>query len=102
VAPALVDSDTHPPFHDVTADFVYARLRRTVATEPEGYPAAALDAWAARFHTWAKGGTRADAPPVQPRPKGTKHPRDCFVYLISGAKERAPAAAMALLQRLSQ
>jgi uncharacterized protein YecE (DUF72 family) len=102
VAPALVDSDTHPPFHDVTADFVYARLRRTVASEPEGYPAAALDAWAARFRAWAKGGAPADAPPVQPQPKGTKRPRDCFVYFISGAKERAPAAAIALLQRLAQ
>ena len=27
-------------------------------------------------------------------------PRDVFVYFISGAKERAPAAAKALLQRL--
>lgn len=27
-------------------------------------------------------------------------PRDLFVYFISGAKERAPAAAIALLERL--
>jgi hypothetical protein len=26
---------------------------------------------------------------------------DCFVYFISGAKVRAPAAAQALLQRLT-
>jgi hypothetical protein len=26
--------------------------------------------------------------------------RDCFVYVISGAKERAPAAAMALIEEL--
>jgi hypothetical protein len=27
---------------------------------------------------------------------------DCFVYFISGAKIRAPAAAQALLQRLTE
>jgi len=27
--------------------------------------------------------------------------RDCFVYFINGAKIRAPAAAQALLRRLS-
>ncbi|MEA2810895.1 MAG: hypothetical protein QOJ17_5036, partial [Rhodospirillaceae bacterium] len=29
-------------------------------------------------------------------------PRDCFVYVISGAKERAPAAAMALIEELER
>jgi uncharacterized protein YecE (DUF72 family) len=101
VAAALVDSDDHPPFHDATADFVYARLRRTAAGEPEGYPAAALDQWTARFRAWAKGEAPKDAAPVAPAPKGAKHPRDCFVYFISGAKERAPTAAMALLRRLA-
>jgi len=100
VAAALVDSDTHPPFHDVTADFLYARLRRVSADEPEGYPAAALDQWAARFRAWAAGGAPADAAPTAPAPKGKQRPRDCFVYFINGAKERAPAAAMALLKRL--
>jgi uncharacterized protein YecE (DUF72 family) len=76
-------------------------LRRTAASEPEGYPAAALDAWAARFRAWAKGGMPADAAPIDPEPGGKNRPRDCFVYFINGAKERAPAAAMALLKRLA-
>jgi len=101
VAAALVDADTHPAFHDVTTDFIYARLRRTAADEPEGYPAGALDAWAARFRTWAKGGAPADAPPLTPA-AGPGGSRDCFVYFISGAKERAPVAAQALLRRLAQ
>jgi len=100
VAPALVDTEGHAPLADVTADFVYARLRRTQAAEPEGYPAAALDQWAARFRAWAKGGAPKDVKPVDVAPKGAKQPRDCFVYFISGAKERAPIAAMAMIKRL--
>jgi uncharacterized protein YecE (DUF72 family) len=101
VAAALVDSDTHTPLSDVTADFVYARLRGAAASEPEGYPAAALDHWAKRFRAWAAGGAPADAAPIEPTAKAAKRPRDVFVYFINGAKERAPAAAMALLRRLA-
>jgi uncharacterized protein YecE (DUF72 family) len=90
VALALIDSDDHPEFPGPTADFVYARLRRSVASEPQGYPPADLDAWAERFRAWRAGGTGDGAPP-----------RDCFVYFINGAKERAPAAAEALIQRLA-
>jgi uncharacterized protein YecE (DUF72 family) len=100
VAAALVDTEGHAPLADVTADFVYARLRRVEADEPEGYPAAALDQWAGRFPTWAAGGVPADVKPIDPT-KAAKRPRDCFVYFINGAKERAPAAAMALLKRLN-
>jgi uncharacterized protein YecE (DUF72 family) len=100
VAAALVDSDGHVPLVDATADFVYARLRRVEPDEPEGYPAPALDQWAGRFRTWAAGGVPADVKPIDPV-AAPKRPRDCFVYFINGAKERAPAAAMALLKRLN-
>ena len=99
VAAALVDTEGHAPLTELTADFIYARLRRTQADEPEGYPAAARDQWAARFRTWAAGGVPKDVKPIAPAPKGAKEPRDVFVYFINGAKERAPAAAMALLKR---
>jgi uncharacterized protein YecE (DUF72 family) len=101
VAAALVDSDTHTPLPDVTADFVYARLRGAAANEPEGYPAGELDQWAKRFRAWADGGAPADLPPVDPASAGAKRPRDVFVYFINGAKKRAPAAAVALLKRLA-
>ena len=101
VAAALVDSEGRTPIPDVTADFVYARLRRTQATEPEGYPSADLDTWAARFRTWVKGGTPADLPPIG-RAASAKKARDCFVYFIAGAKERAPTAATAMLKRLAR
>lgn len=86
VALALVDAEDRPEFPGLTADFVYARLRRCVASEPLGYPPEALDAWAERF--------RSLAGAAQSR-------RDCFIYLINGAKERAPAAAEALIRRLA-
>jgi uncharacterized protein YecE (DUF72 family) len=100
VAAALVDTEGHVPLCDVTADFVYARLRRTQADEPEGYPGPALDTWIARFRAWTAGGVPKDVKPIDPAPVA-KQPRDCFVYFINGAKERAPTAAMALLKRLN-
>jgi uncharacterized protein YecE (DUF72 family) len=90
VALALIDSEDHPPFPGLTADFVYARLRRSVASEPQGYPPGTLDAWAQRFCSWCVSDGAASPP------------RDGFVYFINGAKERAPAAAEALIRRLSK
>jgi uncharacterized protein YecE (DUF72 family) len=101
VAPVLVDGEGHPAIADATCDFVYARLRRCVASCPTGYPPAALDLWAARFRRWSLGGEPEDVERRHPDPAPEQAPRDCFVYFISGAKERAPAAAEALIQRLA-
>jgi uncharacterized protein YecE (DUF72 family) len=101
VALAFVDDKDRPAIQDVTTDFVYARLRRSHADETAGYPGAALDAWVKRFRTWAEGGEPADA--TRHHPDHAKaQPRDCFVYFINGAKIRAPAAAVAFLERLSR
>jgi uncharacterized protein YecE (DUF72 family) len=100
IAIAFVDSAGHPALCDVTADFVYARLRRSEEAEPTGYPQAALDVWTKRFRAWSKGEEPSDVSRLQPEPGPAPSQRDCFVYFISGAKVRAPAAAMALLQRL--
>jgi uncharacterized protein YecE (DUF72 family) len=95
------DTDEFPSFADVTADFVYARLMRSVASEPTGYAEAALAAWAKRAKAWESGAEPDDLPRVG-KPAGSKRvqPRDVFVYFISGAKERAPAGACALLSML--
>ena len=99
IAIAFVDSAGHPALGDVTADFVYARLRRSEEAEPTGYPQSALDLWTRRFRSWETGEEPSDVSRLQPDPCGASK-RDCFVYFISGAKVRAPAAAMALLERL--
>jgi uncharacterized protein YecE (DUF72 family) len=99
VAIVLVESDKHPPIADVTSDFVYLRLQRTSDKMKTGYAPAALAAWAERARTWEGGGTPDDLPTVAGQsPPKTK--RDVFVYMTSGAKVRAPAAAMALIEKL--
>ena len=102
VANAIVESDKHALVEDLTADFVYLRLERAQADEPTGYAKKALDRWAQRIRAWADGGEPADATRLGPPPAPKAKARDCFVYFISGAKERNPAAAMALIERLGR
>ena len=100
-ASVFTDSDEYPSFADPTGDFVYARLMRSRAPEPHGYPAKDLDAWAERTQCWANGREPGDLPRIEPQfAKESSTPRDVFLYFISSAKARNPAAAMALLQRL--
>jgi uncharacterized protein YecE (DUF72 family) len=96
---ALVDSDKHPLLADLTADFVYARLQRTSEKVTTGYAAEALDTWAGRARTWAGGGVPNDLP-VLGKALPSMQNREVFLYMIAGAKVRAPAAAMALIERL--
>ncbi|WP_066271886.1 DUF72 domain-containing protein [Hydrogenophaga palleronii] len=101
-ATVFTDSDGYPSFADLTGDFVYARLMRTEPRFKTGYPPKALDRWADAARNWAGGGEPADVPRVEDPGQTAAQPRDVFMYFISGAKERAPAAAMALLERLGQ
>ncbi|HSI60487.1 MAG TPA: DUF72 domain-containing protein [Ideonella sp.] len=104
VAAVLTDALDLPSFANPTADFVYARLMCSRAEIAQGYPAGELDAVAACARCWAVGGEPADLPMVAEPAEASvpaAAPRDVFVYFINGAKERAPAAARALLQRLA-
>ena len=91
------DSD-YPQIADVTAPFVYARIMGTKDAEPNGYSGGALDLWAESARHWASGGASADVETVAPG-EASKTARDVFLYVISGFKERNPAAAMALIER---
>ena len=91
----------YPQIADVTAPFVYARIMGTTEDEERGYSDAALDQWAARAKTWAAGGAPKDLATVAPALKAGRAGRDVFLYVISGHKVRNPAAAMALIERLS-
>jgi uncharacterized protein YecE (DUF72 family) len=99
MATVFTDSPGHPSFADVTADFVYARLMRARAGIATGYPDDELGAWASRARTWANGGEPDDLPRIGPG-GDVAGPRDVFMFFISSAKERNPAAAMALHDRL--
>ena len=82
VAIVVGDDDDFPTIDADTASFAYARLQRMRPEVPTGYDDAALDRFAAKARSWKKGG------------------RDSFLIMINGAKERAPAAALALQERL--
>ena len=101
VAVVLVESGKHPLIPDVTSDFVYARLQGTSEKEKTGYSAKALDTWAKRARQWEAGGAPDDLKTIGGKAPA-KAKRDVFIYMISGAKVRAPAAAMALIERLSK
>ena len=94
----LAVSDDYPLIADPTADFVYLRLQTGTADHDAGYGDKAIARFAAQAREFAEGGMAADLPALAPVPASRR--RDCFVYFISGAKERNPAAAQALLAAL--
>jgi uncharacterized protein YecE (DUF72 family) len=99
VAVVYAEHETYPAIPDVSTDFVYCRLQKGDEKLKQGYPPKALDAWAKRAETWAAGGEPKDLPRVEKK-SAEKKPRDVFMYFIHEAKVRAPAAAMALMERV--
>jgi uncharacterized protein YecE (DUF72 family) len=98
----VVDGDSDfPLIADLTAPFVYARIMGTAASRRFGYDKAGLELWAARAKRWAEGGAPNDLERLcanAPR----RAARDVFLFFIRGAKVKNPAAAMALIERLSE
>jgi uncharacterized protein YecE (DUF72 family) len=82
IAVVFEDSDEYPLIEADTADFTYARLQRMSEDVPTGYDDRALDRFAALARKW-----RSER-------------RDAYIFMINGAKVRAPAAALALSERL--
>jgi uncharacterized protein YecE (DUF72 family) len=99
IAVVFSEHDTYPAIADTTADFVYLRLQKGEDTIETAYPPKVLDDWAARLRAWAQGGEPADLPRVD-KAQATAQPRDVFAYVIHEGKVRAPAGAMALIERL--
>ncbi len=92
------DGEGYPLVPDISGGIVYARLMRAEAEIEQGYPPEALDRWAGVAREWAAGESPAGFPYVaEPAPTQA---RDTYVFFISAAKERNPAAAMALIERL--
>ena len=101
MATVFTDSGQYPSFADVTADFVYARLMQAQSGIATGYGSEALREWAGRAKAWAAGGEPDDLPRLSPESAPAAPRRDVFLFFISAAKERNPAAAMALIERLA-
>lgn len=81
VAIVAAESEDFPAIDEPTADFTYARLMVTDEKRARGVTPAELKRIADQSRTWAKRG-------------------DAFVYFISSAKVRNPAAAQALIATL--
>ena len=81
VAIVYAHDEAFPCIDEPTADFTYARLMGAQEKVKTGYKPAELDKWANKAKAWARKG-------------------DTFIYFISGAKVRNPAAAQALIERL--
>lgn len=99
-ATVFTDSPKFPSFADLTADFVYARLMNAQEKVATGYAAKDLEQWAARVGKWADGKAPADLPCVDDASGAGTKPKAVYLFFINGAKERAPAAAGALLEKL--
>ena len=103
VATVFTDSSEFPSFADFSTDFVYARLMSAKSELKNGYPPKALAAWAVRAKHVVEGRVPDDQkdgfPNLTEVSKQTMA-RDLFIFFINGAKERAPAGAIALLQQL--
>jgi uncharacterized protein YecE (DUF72 family) len=82
VAVVFGDDEEFPCIDADTASFAYARLQRMRSTVPTGYDDEALKRFETKALDWQKDG------------------RDAYIFMINGAKERAPAAALALQKRL--
>lgn len=105
MASVYTDSPEFPSFADFSTDFIYARLMCASPELKAGYAPRALDAWAARLRHAAAGTLAATGDAGFPRQSAETVgdvARDVFVFFINGAKERAPAGAMALLKRLKK
>ena len=98
----FTDSDDYPSFADITGDFVYTRMMRTDASLPLGCTPEALDQLAACGKAWLAGEEPAGVPRVESEAHAPGAQRDVFMFFISGAKEKAPASAMALRERLEK
>ena len=77
------EDEEFPYIDEPTADFTYARLMATDEKRVNGVTPAEVKRFATQARTWTKRG-------------------DTFVYFISGAKVRNPAAAQALIKALSK
>lgn len=100
VAIVYTDHMKYPNIPDVTSDFVYARLQRGEDDVETAYPPKEINAWAKRLDAWGEGKAPADLPVVDAKAKPKASPRDVFAYVIHEGKVRAPAGAMALIEKL--
>ena len=100
VATVFTDSDDYLSFADITGEFVYVREMRTDAALADGFTPHAVDQFAACLQAWRGGSEPAGVPRNEEPASLSGLRRDVFMFFIGGAKEKAPAAATAMRERL--
>jgi uncharacterized protein YecE (DUF72 family) len=98
--PVYTDHVTYPNIPDVTSDFVYARLQQGKDDVETAYQPKQIGEWTKRLEAWAEGKEPKDLNRVDDKHKLKAEPRDVFAYVIHEGKIRAPAGAMALIEKL--
>jgi uncharacterized protein YecE (DUF72 family) len=81
VAVAYVEQEGRVRIVERTADFAYLRCKNMESRRAKGYPPKDIERLGALCREWGERG-------------------DVFAFMINGAKERAPAAAMALAKKV--
>ncbi len=102
VAVVVAGDSDFPQLADLTAPFVYARLMGSSERVKTGYGPTAVARWCARAERWANGAAPDDLEQVGGGKAPGRAVRDVYLYVISGAKQRNPVAAQALLRRLGK
>jgi uncharacterized protein YecE (DUF72 family) len=96
VAIVWCEQESRVRIADRTVDFAYLRCKNLLSAEPTGYPPDGIERIAGLCRAWAAGEAPEGLPyagkPADSRGQGG----EVFAFMINGAKERAPAAAMAL------
>ena len=100
VTTVFADSSSYPSFDDTTGSFTYARLMQTESRYKAGYSPKRVEFWAESARLWSHGLKPPGLHNVDAVGQQAGARRDVFVFFISGAKERAPAAALALIEQL--
>lgn len=96
----IADTVEWPLLMDVSSDFVYCRLHGSEVLYASGYEGVAMEEWAQRVVTWARG-EQAEGRCVHSS-RACVTPRDVYVYFDNDAKVRAPFDAAALRKRVDQ
>lgn len=101
VAIVWSEDDSRVPIADRTAGFAYLRCQRMDAACATGYAPAELGRLRRICESWATGRAPQGMPYRADRADSRGTGGDVFAFMINGAKERAPAAAMALAELLN-
>ena len=83
VAVVYLEQEGRAQIAERTADFAYLRCKNLASSEPTGYPPGDIERIAGLCREWGE-------------------QSDVFAFMINGAKERAPAAAMALARSIGR